>query len=72
MTTQDQLLLEAQAIAKGLSSVEPSERHLIAMSEEIKRLDLEIVRLNDKVGLLLRTIGMLDQLHPDVLQERLS
>jgi hypothetical protein len=63
--THDRLLREAEAIADGLSSVEVTEAHLIVMKLEIKRL-------HEKVGLLIRTIGMLEQLHPEELQKRLS
>jgi hypothetical protein len=65
MTIEESLLEEAIRIARGRSSVEPHVHHIIAM-------DLEIVRLREKVGLLLRTIGMLEQLHPEELQKRLS
>jgi hypothetical protein len=65
MTTQDRLLLEAHAIADGLSSVEPTEAHLIVLKLEIERLD-------ERVQSLKQTIGMLDQLHPEELQKRLS
>jgi hypothetical protein len=52
MSTQDDLLAEAKAIAHGLSSVQPDELHLIVM-------DLEMARLEQRVTLLMRTIALL-------------
>jgi hypothetical protein len=52
MSTQDDLLAEAKAIAHGLSRVEPDELHLIVF-------DLELARLEQRVALLMRTIALL-------------